>query len=105
MTDPHPHALKAHLLLPLSLLLVVTGIGTVGYYWLWRTAGGTWLDALYMTVITISTVGFSEVRPLDTAGRVFTMLLAVTGIGSLFYTLGVVMEHLVAMRLIDSSRA
>lgn len=59
------------------------------------------MDALFMTVTTITTIGYGEVKPLDTAGRVFTMVLAVTGIGSLFYTLGVVMEYLVAVRLAD----
>jgi voltage-gated potassium channel len=54
-----------------------------------------------MTVTTITTVGFAEVKPLSSAGRVFTMMVAVTGIGSLFYTLGVVMESLVAARLAD----
>jgi voltage-gated potassium channel len=76
-------------------------VGTVGYAWLWRASGGTWLDALYMTVITITTVGYREVQPLDGAGQIFTMVIAVTGVGSLFYTLGVVMEYLVTVRLAD----
>lgn len=101
MTDHQPHSLRARLVLPLALLLAVTGLGSAGYYWMWRAAGGTWLDALYMTVTTITTIGFGEVRPLDSAGRILTMVLAVTGIGSLFYTLGVVMEYLVAIRLAD----
>ena len=42
-----------------------------------------------------------EVKPLDTWGRIFTMVLALTGVGSLFYTFGVVMEYLVAVRLAD----
>src|SRR4029079_14067097 len=76
-------------------------VGTLGYFWLWRTQGGTWMDAVFMTVTTITTIGYGEVRPLDTVGRIFTMVLAIAGIGSLFYTLGVVMEYLVAARLAD----
>jgi voltage-gated potassium channel len=91
----------ASLLLPLSVVVAVVIVGTLGYFWLWQEQGGTWMDALFMTVTTITTVGYGEVRPLDTVGRIFTMVLAIAGIGSLFYTLGVVMEYLVAARLAD----
>jgi voltage-gated potassium channel len=82
---------------------VVAG-GTLGYFWLWRDLGGTWLDALFMTVTTISTVGYGEVKPLGSAARIFTMIIAIVGVGSLFYTFGVVMEYLVAVRLADPTR-
>ncbi len=98
---PEIRFLRARLFLSLSLVAGVAAAGTVGYAWLWHEAGGTWLDALFMTVITITTIGYGEVRPLDAAGRVFTMIIAVVGVGSLFYTLGVVMEYLVIVRLTD----
>jgi voltage-gated potassium channel len=82
-------------------VLAVVVAGTLGYFWLWRDVGGTWLDALFMTVTTITTVGYGEVKPLDSAGRIFTMFVAIVGVGSLFYTFGVVMEYLVAVRLAD----
>ena len=94
-------SLRVRLLLPLSLVLVIIGVGTLGYHWLWLEVGGTWMDALFMTVTTITTIGYGEVKPLTTAGRLFTMALALTGIGSLFYMLGVVMEYLVSVRLAD----
>lgn len=94
-------SLKVRLLLPLSLAVTVVVVGTLGYFWLWREQGGTWMDALFMTITTITTIGYGEVRPLGTAGRIFTMVLALAGIGSLFYTLGVMMEYLVAARLAD----
>lgn len=47
--------------------------------------GWTFLDALYMTIITITTIGFREVRPLDDNGRVFTIVLAIGGVGAIFY--------------------
>ena len=93
--------LRARLILPLSLVSTVVVGGTIGYFWLWRAMGGTWLDALFMTVTTITTVGYGEVKPLDSAGRVFTMIIAIVGVGSLFYTFGVVMEYIVALRLAD----
>jgi voltage-gated potassium channel len=93
--------LRARLILPLSVVLAVVAAGTLGYLWLWRHVGGTWLDALFMTVTTITTVGYGEVKPLDSGGRIFTMFIAIVGVGSLFYTFGVVMEYLVAVRLAD----
>ena len=64
------------------VLLIVTG--TVGYMYLEHMNP---LDALYMTVITVATVGFSEVRPLDDVGKIFTMILIVGGTGIFFFTL------------------
>src|SRR5262245_6382758 len=92
-------ALRARLLWPLSLVAAVVVAGTLGYYWLWRAHGGTWMDAFFMTVTTITTIGYGEVRPLDTAGRLFTIVLALAGVASFFYTMGVVMEYLVSTRL------
>ncbi|HEV8676220.1 MAG TPA: potassium channel family protein [Methylomirabilota bacterium] len=101
MDHPDFPSLRARLLVPLALVVGVTAVGMLGYLWMWREAGGTVMDALFMTVTTITTVGYAEVKPLDTAGRIFTMVLAVTGIASLFYTMSAVMEYVVAARLAD----
>jgi voltage-gated potassium channel len=66
--------------LAVPVLLVVAG--TAGYALL---EGWSFSDALYMTVITITTVGFMEVHPLSGAGRMFTSLLALGGVFTLFY--------------------
>lgn len=87
------------LLLPLSLVLATILLGTLGFYLLWRDQGGTWLDALYMTVITITTIGYEEVHPLDTPGRLLAMGVALVGIASLFYTFGLFMDFVVGLRL------
>src|SRR5262249_17057647 len=91
-----PGSLRTRLVVPLSLVVGVVAIGTLGYRWLWRDIGGTWLDALFMTVTTITTIGYGEVKPLDAAGRLFTIAIAVIGIGAFFFTFTVGMEHLVA---------
>jgi voltage-gated potassium channel len=67
-----------------ALILLVLA-GTVGYV---TIEGWPFLDALYMTVTTISTVGFMEVHALSRTGRLFTMLLIVSGVTVLFYTVG-----------------
>src|SRR5262245_21383074 len=94
-------SLRIRLLLPLSVVVFVILVGTLGYYALWRARGGTWMDALFMTVTTITTIGCGEIKPLDTVGRLFTMVLAIAGIGSLLYSLVVLMEYLVATQLAD----
>lgn len=76
-----------------ALLLVLTHVvGAAGYHALWAPEG-TWLDALFMTFITITTIGFSEVHPLGTTGRLLTMGIAGSGIGSLFYTFTVALDY------------
>ena len=71
---------------PGIILLIILVVGTVGY---WLITGGQYsvLDALYMTVITITTVGFGEIIDLtgNPAGRAFTMAIAFSGIGVLLY--------------------
>lgn len=67
------------------LLAIVVVLGTAGY--LVIEDGWAVLDAFYMTVITITTVGYREVHPLSPAGQIFTSVLVVTGLGVLLYTL------------------
>jgi len=65
-------------------LLLLLSVGTLGYVVI---EGWNLFDALYMTVITIATVGFGEVHPLSTGGRVFTIILTLGGVGTAFYIL------------------
>ncbi len=68
------------------VFLAIVAVGTVGYTLLAENV--TWFDGFYMTFITITTIGYEEVIELDhnVPGRIFTILLAVTGIGTLTYT-------------------
>ncbi len=66
----------------LSALGVIATVGVLGYMLL---EGWSFIDALYMTVITLTTVGYREVRDLDTTGQLWTMALLITGVGTLFY--------------------
>ncbi|MFP3852684.1 MAG: potassium channel family protein [Anaerolineales bacterium] len=65
--------------LTLLVLIGLIALGALGYVLL---EGMSWLDAVYMTVITLTTVGFREVQPLSPAGRVFTVLLIMMGVGA-----------------------
>ena len=70
------------LLVPVAVLVALLAAGTLGYQ---LVEGWGWLDALYMTVITITTVGFHEVHAMSAGGRVFTMVLAMGGVFTAFY--------------------
>ncbi len=65
------------------MLVTVLAGGTAGYVVIERW--NAW-DAFYMTVTTVATVGYGEVHPLSTAGRVFTVVLIFCGVGTAFYT-------------------
>jgi len=69
------------------LLVSVIAFGTLGYELIER-----WglFDSLYMTIITVASVGYMEVHPLSTAGRAFTMVLIVVGLGTVAYGLGTI---------------
>jgi voltage-gated potassium channel len=74
----------------LVVAVVVTGV--LGYRYLEEY---TWFDALYMTAITLSTVGFQEVQPLSQVGRLFTVGLLAAGVGVVFYTIVALAEQVV----------
>ena len=75
-------ALLRRLLFPVVVVLTLLVLGTAGYQ---LVEGWGWFDALYMTAITITTVGFLEVHPMGPGGRVFTMALALGGVFTAFY--------------------
>jgi voltage-gated potassium channel len=85
-------------LVAILLPLVLVAIGTSGYMLI---EGWSGLDSLYMTVITLTTVGYREVQPLSRNGLIFTMLLAMGGIYTLFYATGSVIAMVVHGDLLD----
>lgn len=77
-----------------ALLTAVILVGTLGYVVL---EGWSFLDSLYMTVITIASIGFEEVRDLsnDPSGRIWTMVLILAGVGTVAYAVGSLVQMLV----------
>ena len=81
------------LLFPIIIFLILLLSGIFGYMYI---EGWDLLDSLYMTIITISTVGYGEVREIGPGGRVFTILLIIFGVSIITYTVSLVVETLVA---------
>ncbi|MBI4744858.1 MAG: NAD-binding protein [Actinobacteria bacterium] len=75
----------------LALFIVLTS-GILGYAIIEKWS---FLDAFYMTIITISTVGFTEIAPLSQAGKILTIFLIVGGVGTGGYTLGTAVEFMI----------
>lgn len=69
------------------LLVLITIVGVIGYRLI---SDFSWFDSLYQVVLTLTTVGFSEVHPLDGAGRAFTVVLAVIGVTTGLYLMGAI---------------
>ncbi len=73
-----------HLRIPLLALMVLTFLGTIGYCVLLSVDP---IDGFYQAVITLSTVGFREIKPFDHKTMIFTSLLILVGVGTVFYTI------------------
>lgn len=80
----------------LTLLISIMFIGVSGYMVI---EGDDFLNALYMTVITISTVGFSEIHKLSDAGKIFTIFLIISSITTFAYSLTTLSKHLFEDRI------
>lgn len=80
----------------LGALTFLIAVGVLGYVLI---EGASFFDALFMTVTTLSTVGYREVVPLSTAGRIFTMALILSGLGVVFYSASLVAADVIEGRL------
>jgi len=74
-------------------LITVLLIGVLGYKFI---ANYTWVDALYMTAITVTTVGFGEVQPLDDTAKIFTVFLILFSVFFITYAISVISEYLLS---------
>ncbi|HSN60617.1 MAG TPA: potassium channel protein [Ferruginibacter sp.] len=84
---------------PFLLLLAIVFIGTVGYILI---EDYNFLEALYMTIITVASVGFNEVRPLSEPGRIFTIILIVMNIGLFAYFVGLLTHYFFDLEFINN---
>ena len=85
----------------IALLAALTLVGAAGFVCL---EGLSWSDALYLTVVTLSTVGFGDLAPETGTGRLFTIALIVSGVGVVFYLISRIARDVLEGRLRDLLR-
>jgi voltage-gated potassium channel len=92
---------RREILIASTLIVALIVIGTSGYAAL---EGWHWMEGLYMTFITLTTIGFGEVRPLSTFGRFFTIVIGVIGIGLVGFVATRAAQLLVASDRLEERR-
>lgn len=81
-----------------AIFLVIT-LGTIGFYVI---EGWSFTDSLFMTVTTVTTVGYGEVHPLSQSGRIFSICLMLVGVGTVAYALSTTVQSIVQWELLET---
>ncbi len=89
------HLRRRLILIGLALALVLS-FGTVGFMWIERYP---MFDAFYMTLTTVTTVGYAEIRGLSHAGRVFNSFLILVGVTTIFLAVGAMTQTVIELEL------
>ena len=89
------------LVIPLIVLAGILAMGTVGFHLI---EGWTFFDAFYMSLITITTIGYSELAGLSGAGRVLNSMLILLGVGTFTYAVSQMVNGLVQRQLVETLR-
>ena len=89
-------SLQKRLLVAIIVFLTTLGVGTLGFHYL---EGWNWLESLYTTVVTLSTVGYGDYIPHNSSGMLFTIFLIIAGVGTMLYTVGLITETMIEGRL------
>lgn len=93
MNNPLLRLYKSKIYTALMMLGFLLCIGVVGYRFI---SDYDWIDAIYMTVITITTVGFAEVNPLDTGSKIFTIFLILASVVIVGYAISIITEYILS---------
>ncbi|AUC80817.1 TrkA family potassium uptake protein [Lacinutrix sp. Bg11-31] len=89
---------RTKIYLAIALLIFVLLTGVLGFKMI---SGYSWVDAIYMTVITITTVGFGEVQPLDDSSKIFTVFLILSSVVIVGYALSIITEYIISRNNFD----
>jgi len=81
-----------------SILFLTLVTGSAGYHFI---EGFDYFKSLYLTIVTVSTVGYGDVYARSTGGMIFALVLIIAGVGTMFYTVSLFAETLVENRLQD----
>ena len=91
MYNPLIRLYRSKIYTAVLMLVLLLCIGVIGYRYI---SGYEWLDALYMTVITVTTVGFAEVNPLDSQSKIFTIFLILASVVIVGYAISIITEFI-----------
>lgn len=89
---------RSRIYIAVILLIVLLAIGILGFKLI---SHYSWVDAVYMTVITITTVGFGEVQPLDDFSKIFTIFLILTSVVIVGYAISVITQYILSRNNIE----
>ncbi len=84
---------RSKIYLAITLMITVLLVGVFGFRFI---SNYSWLDAFYMTIITVATVGFGEVRPLDANAKIFTALLIISSVVIFSFAISVITEYILS---------
>ena len=98
MSNPLIRFFRTKIYTAVFLLIVILFIGVTGYKMI---SDYTWVDAVYMTVITMTTVGFGEVVPLDENSKIFTIFLILASVIIMGYALSIITEYILSKNNIE----
>lgn len=76
------------------IIILIIILGSIGY---WQIEDYDFVDAVYMTIITLTTTGFQEVKPLSENGKIFTMFLLLLGMGTVTYSLTSIVTYVTSI--------
>ena len=74
----------------LGITLIILALGTISYHYL---EGWSWINALYFSIITLTTIGYGDFSPQTTAGKLFTIAYVILGIGIILGFINTVFQH------------
>lgn len=77
--------------------LVIILIGAVAYHYI---EGWSWLDSIYFSLVTITTLGFGDITPVTTAGKIFTIFYIIVGVGLILTFINCMYSHYNTIRII-----
>jgi voltage-gated potassium channel len=84
--------LRYKIALAMALIMLSISFGVMGYMLI---ESYSFLEALYMTVITVATIGYGEVKPLSDSGRIFTIILIISNLGIFAYAISIITSILI----------
>ena len=93
MNNPLIKLFRSKIYTAIILLIILLCIGVIGYRVISELS---WIDSFYMTVITITTVGFGEVQPLGVPAKIFTIFLILASVVIVGYAISIITEYILS---------